>query len=458
MSSLRARLLLVFAAATLLSLAGTVWVTQSLIRHSLTFSNYERVDELSRSLETTGRELYAQAKESLKHAAAAGEAPVRRFTAPPDAEAERFERAGDNGNILRLSVLKGKEVWVYERSLGEVGLDTISRQYRDARAVLDSARARDLQRGFLFAGLLLVSAVWLLALLVLLFFANRISRPIRQLTRALSVLESGDASVRVPEDRADEVGMAMRAFNRMAGQLEQDRQRLVYLTQVATWQTLARKMAHEVKNSLTPIRLNVEEIVARGGQGDSRFLEQAAQIVIEEIGVLERRIRAFSELGAEPPVQPELLDVSATVEERVAFLQQARPEVAFEVEGRAQPVPVVADPDLLRGILNNLMENGAYAAGSGGKVLLRCGREARWAWVEVHDSGPGLSAAARLTLFEPTISFKKGGMGIGLSIARKHALACGGDIQLIDGALGGAGFRVTLPAGPGSGNGWQNGS
>ena len=65
--------------------------------------------------------------------------------------------------------------------------------------------------------------------------------------------------------------------------------------------------------------------------------------------------------------------------------------------------------------------------------------------VEVHDSGPGLSEQARATLFEPSISFKKGGMGLGLSIARRSAVLCGGDLQLIEGELGGAGFRLVLP-------------
>ena len=64
--------------------------------------------------------------------------------------------------------------------------------------------------------------------------------------------------------------------------------------------------------------------------------------------------------------------------------------------------------------------------------------------IEVHDTGPGLSAQARASLFEPTISFKKGGMGLGLSIARRSALLCGGDLQEIPGELGGAGFRVVL--------------
>jgi signal transduction histidine kinase len=101
----------------------------------------------------------------------------------------------------------------------------------------------------------------------------------------------------------------------------------------------------------------------------------------------------------------------------------------------------------VKGILVNLLENAAEAAGDGGRILARvCPIEDRIA-IEVHDSGPGLSALARDSLFQPTISFKKRGMGLGLSIARKSALLTGGDILLIAGELGGAGFRVLLPAG-----------
>ena len=92
----------------------------------------------------------------------------------------------------------------------------------------------------------------------------------------------------------------------MAEQLRQNRERLVYLTQMASWQSLARKTAHELKNSLTPIRLTVEEMLARQPPADRAFMEQAAQIVVSEIETLERRVRAFSEFASEPPVNPEV--------------------------------------------------------------------------------------------------------------------------------------------------------
>ena len=86
------------------------------------------------------------------------------------------------------------------------------------------------------------------------------------------------------------------------------------------------------------------------------------------------------------------------------------------------------------------------AAGEGGHILGKTHAEDGQVAIEVHDSGPGLSEQARASLFQPTISFKKRGMGLGLSIARKSALLSGGDIVLVKGELGGAGFRVLLPA------------
>jgi signal transduction histidine kinase len=96
--------------------------------------------------------------------------------------------------------------------------------------------------------------------------------------------------------------------------------------------------------------------------------------------------------------------------------------------------------------LTNLLENAAEAAGPGGQILAATLVMDSKVAIEIHDSGPGLSEQARRSLFQPTISFKKRGMGLGLSIARKSALLLGGDILLVKGELGGAGFRVLLPS------------
>src|SRR5207253_2652817 len=160
------------------------------------------------------------------------------------------------------------------------------------------------RRGFKGTLLLISAALWLAALGTLIYLAARISRPVRDLTQGLSRVASGDLSTRVNVSASsDEMGAALGAFNHMAEALEQSRDRLVHVTRLASWQALARKMAHEVKNSLTPIRLTMEEIASRrASSADGEFLEQAAQIVVDEVQTLERRVRAFSEFAAEPPV------------------------------------------------------------------------------------------------------------------------------------------------------------
>ena len=461
MNRLRNRLIVIFLAATLAPVAVTVWVAGSLLEHSLSYSTTDQVDALSKALESTAREFYQRSRVSLKQDAEAGRLAPQRYaagsieTAPAgvrnfflSGEAERFLLSGEDGNRLDYLVRRGEGVWVYSRDLGAVNLARLADQFRHARESVERSRARDLRRGLWYTFSLLAAAVWAVSLAALVVLAHRVSRPIQQLTGGLAQLASGDLSARLRADRDDEVGHAIRAFNHMAAQLEQSRDRLVYLTQLASWQALARKMAHELKNSLTPIRLTMEEVLARRGESDPAFLSQAARIVVEEVESLERRVRAFSEFAAEPPVRPAALDLNAAVEERLAFLRAGHPGVTYRTELAAGLPAVQADEDLLKGILTNLLENAAEAAGEGGAVLVRTGSEGGQVFAEVHDTGPGLSEEARQRVFEPAISFKKGGMGLGLSIARKNALLLRGDILLVKGALGGAGFRVLLGAAP----------
>lgn len=446
--SLRTRLALVFIAATLIPLGATVWLTTLLLNQSLRVSPVNQLSDLSLSLEKAGKEYYQRAREQLKADALAGRiAPISLPNAPEllsSEDKEGFALDGDGGSRLLYLQRTPAGVTVWERPLN-LRMRDLERQYGEARRTVNALGI--LRRGSFPAWALLAASIWLVALTLVWLVATRFSRPIVKLTEALKSLANGNFRIRVPNERTDEIGLATEAFNRTAAQLEQSRDRLVSLTQLASWQVLARKTAHEVKNSLTPIRLTVEEMVARAHNPDRAFLEQAAGIVVDEIESLERRIRAFSEFSSEPPIYPEALDVHAIVEERIAFLKSAHPEVRYAVESAANTPSALADQDLVKGILVNLLENAAEAAGEGGQILARVGPLEDRIAIEVHDSGPGLSDLARRSLFQPTISFKKRGMGLGLSIARKSALLTGGDILLIAGELGGAGFRVLLPKG-----------
>jgi nitrogen fixation/metabolism regulation signal transduction histidine kinase len=468
--SLRNRLIAAFLASTLLPLAATVWITTTLLDRSLQYATTGELGRLSRTLENTAKQFYQRERDALKQDALAGRSRPTVYS-PADTsrwpesvrsfwesgEPERFGVSGASGE--RVDYMRrvagpgaGPAVEIYSRDLGGVSMEQLSTQVRETRRLVSTIEARDLRRGFTLTLLVLLGAVWLVSLLPLVLIASRVSRPIRQLTAALTDFAGGDWSRRLETEGPpgvpprDEVARAVDAFNRMADQLEENRDRLVHLTRMASWQSLARKTAHELKNSLTPIRLTVEEMQARHPASERAFMDQAVQIVVSEIESLERRVRAFSEFASEPLVHPEILDINAVVSERVALLRPVHPGVTYQLrldDGR--PRAHVA-PDMVNGILTNLLQNAAEAAGPEGAVMVLTREEGERVLIDVHDSGPGLSEAVSATLFEPTITFKKHGMGLGLSIAKKNALLSGGDVTVIPGELGGAGFRVSLPS------------
>ena len=458
MSRIRTQLILAFLLATLLPLLATVWIMTTLLEHSLDFATTEQLDRLSKSLQETGRHYYQQARDALRQEAQSGTLPRETFRKPDEdhwpadivdfwqsREPERFVIAGPGGNRLDYYMRREDEVWRYSRDLGAVHMDDLSREYRDARQLVQQSRERDLRRGFTTTLIVLVAAVWIVAFVWLVFLANRVSRPMQQLAAGLGELAAGRLETRIPAESNDEIGRAIAAFNRSAAELQHSRDRLVYLTQIASWQTLARKMAHELKNSLTPIRLTVEEILARQPESERPFMAQAARIVVDEIEALERRVRAFSDFSAEPALKLAPLDINAILKERISFLKSAHPAIRYQSDMDLQLPRALGDSDRVKGILTNLLENAADAAGANGFILSHSFASGNSVVVEIHDSGPGLSEENMKTLFEPSISFKNRGMGLGLSIARKDALVCNGDLGLIPGKLGGAGFRLTLP-------------
>lgn len=461
MNRLRHRLIAAFFAATILPFAAATWIGASLLDRSLGYATTNDLDRLSRTLEATVRQFYQRERETLKQDAIAGRTPptihaisgiatwpepVRLFW--QSNEAERFTLSGPGGDHLDYLRRAGGDTGVetFSRDLG-IRMEQLSAELRQTRELVESIQGRDLRRGFTLTLLLLLGAAWLLSLAPLVYIAHRISQPIQQLTAGLSALAQGDWSRRLPineqQHARDEVGKALEAFNHMADQLRQQRERLVYLTQMASWQSLARKTAHELKNSLTPIRLTVEEIQARQ-PADRAFIDHAAQIVVSEIDALERRVRAFSEFASDPEVVLETVDVNALVTERIALQRRVHLDTDFQLRLDPRGPLANAAADLVKGIVTNLVKNAAEAAGAKGIVRVVTSCTETNVLIDVHDSGPGLSAAASATLFEPTITFKKQGMGLGLSIAKKNAMLSNGDLSRLTGELGGAAFRVSL--------------
>ena len=127
-----------------------------------------------------------------------------------------------------------------------IRMEELAAAFRHTREVVSASASRDLRRGFTLTFLLLIGLVWIASLAPLVFVAHRVSRPIQQLTAGLNDFGAGRWDRRLQPGRDDEVGRAIQAFNHMADELGRSRDRLVYLTQMSSWQALARKTAHEL--------------------------------------------------------------------------------------------------------------------------------------------------------------------------------------------------------------------
>src|SRR5260370_8264309 len=189
MNRLRNRLILVFVAATLAPVLVTAWISVTLLDQSLSLASRE-LDQVSKSLEKTGRELYQRAGEKLKQDAALGRIKPERYPAAArdeffsNGETETLALGGNNGDRLDYLVQHGDEVWVYSTSLHGVAMQQLFDEYAHARTLAANSGTRDLRRGFIYTFLLLAAAIWVVAFLPLIYFAHRITHPLPPLTPA----------------------------------------------------------------------------------------------------------------------------------------------------------------------------------------------------------------------------------------------------------------------------------
>ncbi|HVU52152.1 MAG TPA: ATP-binding protein [Polyangia bacterium] len=285
-----------------------------------------------------------------------------------------------------------------------------------------------------------------------LFVARRATGRVATLREAAQRVGEGDLSVRVRPRGKDELDELGRAFDRMVAELAEARPRLDYLQKVSAWQEVARRLAHEIKNPLTPIQLAVQELASKYRGGDERFeklLATAQEILAEEIGTIRRLVDDFSAFAKLPKVEPRALDLGQVVDDFVRAHPEWQPFLRFTPPPR--PVAAQCDRMLIRRVLANLVENAVQAAQGASRepvveLSIASDAERGTATLVVDDNGPGVPAGERERVFDPYVTTKEHGTGLGLAIVRKIVLDHGGDVLVSAAPLGGARLSVTLPA------------
>ncbi len=351
-------------------------------------------------------------------------APIGRWIDPA------VQRAiGDGEGLVATRLLRvgSREVLFGFRPLGGEVVVAVPALVGDA--ALDQRR-RDL--GILVLLTTLIGAIAALGLSG--FAARRLARPIGSLRDAALAVAGGRRSDLTLPDTAVEFMPVFKAFDRMARDLAESEAQLARAQRVFAWGEMARQVAHEIKNPLTPMRLGMQHLLRawRDGRPDfGTILEENATRVLTEIEHLDATARSFAQFGAPPEARPPVpaCDVAAVLRD-VAALQQlgGEEQSAWQLDGADAPLAAMARPVELREVLLNLAEN-ARTAGAH-RIAASLDRHQGFVRLRLRDDGSGIAPETLPRVFEPHFSTSSSGSGLGLAISRRLVEDWGGSIRL----------------------------
>jgi two-component system, NtrC family, nitrogen regulation sensor histidine kinase NtrY len=317
-------------------------------------------------------------------------------------------------------------------------------------AVSDGDMARVLRTVTLRSAALALAALvgWVaIGLLV----ARRTARDLDQLVAGSLAAARGDLDHRVPVRSEDEIGAVAAAFNFMMEDLKTSKERLVIAERIAAWQEIARRLAHEIKNPLTPIQMAMDTLRKTWKKQHPSFgeiLEESTTTVMEEADRLKHIVSEFSGFARMPKPEFQRLDLNELVRSALALYQGAAP---LDVRLVPNLPRIDADKNQLNQVVLNLVENARDAIGQRGDgriaVSTRLGEASDRVMLIVEDNGPGIPGDLKDKVFAPyfTTKHSKGGTGLGLAIVHRIVSDHGGRIAVADAPGGGARFAIELP-------------
>jgi two-component system nitrogen regulation sensor histidine kinase NtrY len=225
---------------------------------------------------------------------------------------------------------------------------------------------------------------------------------------------------------------------------------------LAAWRDVARRIAHEIKNPLTPLQLSAQRLERFfAGRENSATVVDSTRSIVEHVEIIKRLANEFSEYGRMPTARFVATDVAAVVSSVVRTFEADYPDVKVSYSSQTKVPEMLLDPEQIRGVLINVLSNavaavrGCHPQGGGEvSVSLDFERHSTRARIEISDNGPGITAADKSRVFEPYFTTKKGGTGLGLAIVSSVVSDHQGEVRIFDNAPQGVRLVITLPQHP----------
>ena len=280
--------------------------------------------------------------------------------------------------------------------------------------------------------------------------SSRITSPLRMLSSGLASVEFGKKSEHLSYSGHDEIGDMVKQYNRMVDEIEESANKLTNSEREYAWREMAKQVAHEIKNPLTPMKLNIQQLFKSwkdGAPGFEKKLERFTKNQIEYIENLSSIASAFSSFAKMPgakPVEVDLLEQIKTTLELFKNTDRITFRVSWPHENK---IIVYADKEHLNGIFSNLIKNGIQSVPTGKDGIIKIGLELNSdrVVVSVSDNGTGIPDNLKKNLFIPNFTTKSSGMGLGLSIVKRYVEGANGRVWFESEINKGTVFYIEFP-------------
>lgn len=307
------------------------------------------------------------------------------------------------------------------------------------------AEMQDIIVGVLNINLLLI----ILALLVAFVISQRITSPLVMLQDKFSKIRVGRKNEKINYSHDDEIKVLVNAYNKMVDELEESTKLLTQSERESAWREMARQVAHEIKNPLTPMKLNIQFLQRNLMQHSENWEEQfqkSASMLLRQIDELSTIASAFSDFAKLPTIQNEKIDLITLLEELVMLYNKG--EIKLQLSSNLENAFVYADHNRLRRAFINLITNAMQSIKNphkGEVEVLVQQKQSHFIEVAVADNGKGISEEIRSKIFSPNFTTKTSGMGLGLALTKDIINQAHGIISFESEVGKGTIFRVTLP-------------
>jgi len=386
-----------------------------------------------------------------------------RGAGPAEARLAERPQAGISGALptetregvsrLRQAVARGDSVIVLCLRLPEgweSATSAIAAAAREAEAMVAATDRWPAFIGFMYA--LFVLPLFLLALMIGIAAADFVSEPLAGLEEATKRIASGDTRMRLLAKQGDERGWLIASFNRMLDEMERWREGDRMQERIDAWKDIAQRLAHELKNPLTPIRLASERLLRTARNDPPRaleILESSTLAIIAEVDGMDNLLGDFKSFASLPSPQRDWCDLAELVEDSIAVYRASYPEVEFTTGHLPEGTRLHVDKAMIKRALGNLIANAIEAMEGKGRLdigadLVKTG-DSGYCRLRLSDTGCGIRPEDRDRVFIPYFTTRKTGTGLGLAIVERVLHDHGGRIRFDSTPGTGTVFWIDLP-------------